>query len=96
MIRLFQVFLWLLNLALGIFYIATLVQLLSKWVGPLAYVLWIVAAPVCSPAILFFPWFEAWVTGEGINQTVFLLWVTWISAQGLALLISLIQARRVH
>lgn len=96
MIRLFQILLWLLNLGMGIFYIATLVQLLSKWVGPLAYALWIIAAPICCPAILVFPWFEAWVTGEGINQISFLLWATWISAQGLALLISLIQARRVR
>ncbi len=60
----------------GIVFLGTVIALLKQYVGVLAYVLWIPAAPILSPGALILPWFSAWVDGSSLNERI--LW-TWAS-----------------
>lgn len=60
----------------GIVFIGTVVALLKQFVGPLAYVAWVLAAPVLSPAALGLPWFVSWVDGEPVNERVVWIWLS--------------------
>lgn len=66
-------------LVIGSIYVGTVIQLLQKSVGFFAYGLWILAAPILSPSLLFLPWFDSWVTGQSVNQRVLWLWGIWIT-----------------
>lgn len=66
-------------IVIGSIYVGTVIQLLQKFVGFFAYGLWILAAPILSPSVLFLPWFDAWVTGHSVNNRILWLWGVWIS-----------------
>lgn len=70
---------YLLSLVIGTIYVGTVIQLLQKYVGFIAYGLWIIAAPILSPAALLLPWFEAWATGHSVNNRILWLWGIWIA-----------------
>jgi hypothetical protein len=57
----------------------TVVDLLESWVGGLAYILWVIAVPLMSPALIVLPWFEAWESGGAVNDNVFMIWVIWVA-----------------
>ena len=78
--KVLQVVFFLLTIVNGLFYFASIITLLQKYVGDIAYVLWIFVAPFLSPAIFGLPWFNAWVTGNAVNVGLFLVWVLWIAA----------------
>ena len=63
---------------MGFVLVADTVELLKMFVGPLAYVGWILVAPILAPAGLFLPWFDAWVFGGGVDPIVFWLWIAWL------------------
>jgi hypothetical protein len=70
---------YLLTMLLGIIYVGDIIILLNKFTGFLGYILWIFVAPILVPAVLFLPWFDAWVTGNGINSRTMWLWGIWMS-----------------
>ena len=78
--KVLQVVFFLLTIVNGLFYFATVIALLQKYVGDIAYVLWILVAPFLSPAIFGLPWFNAWVTGAAVNVGLFLVWALWIAS----------------
>ena len=62
----------------SLIYIATVIELLEQWTGALSYFLWIIVAPVLSPAMLVLPWFDAWVNEENVNSAFLIIWIVFI------------------
>lgn len=58
----------------GIIFLGGVIDLLQQYLGFFAYFLCWFVAPILSPAILFLPWFDAWVVGGSVNDGVLLLW----------------------
>ena len=67
----------------GLIFLGTVIALLKQWVGPLAYILWVVAAPLLSPAALGLPWFVSWVDGESVSERVVWIWLSFYVCMGL-------------
>jgi hypothetical protein len=63
----------LLNLVI---FVGTVVELLYNWVGSFGYILWIVAAPIMSPAMAVLPWFVAGVDGDPVSNGVLTIWLS--------------------
>lgn len=68
-------------------FLGSVVALLKGYVGPLAYVLWMFAAPLLSPAAIGLPWFVAWVYGTEVNDRVFWIWASFFILMGLRALL---------
>lgn len=79
MSKIIPILFYLLSIVIGITYVGTVIELLQKFIGFLAYGLWIIAAPILSPTLLFLPWFDAWVTGHSINTRTLWLWGIWMT-----------------
>ena len=62
----------------GIIFVGTVIELLDQYVGFLSYFLWILVAPIMSPAMIGLPWFDAWVTGGAVNDNIFIIWASFI------------------
>src|SRR5438876_628460 len=70
----------------GIVFLGCVVVLLKHYVGVLAYLLWIPAAPIFSPAFIVLPWFSAWVDGTDVNERIFWLWASFYICVALRLI----------
>ena len=62
----------------GIILIGTTIELLKGYIGVLAYIGWIIVAPILSPSIFALPWFDAWVAGSHVSPAIFWIWLSWI------------------
>ena len=60
---------------LGLMFAGTVVQFLHNYVGFFAYILWIFAVPLLIPAIIVFPWFDAWVMRDSVDPIILYLWI---------------------
>ena len=69
---------YILGLLNVIIFVGAVVELLKGSVGFLAYILWVIVAPIMSPAILALPWFDAWVSDRPVNDIVFVLWLSFV------------------
>ena len=78
MTKIMQVFFFTFSVLVALIFIGTVIELLKHWVGFLAYFLWLLAAPLLSPAMFILPWFDAWVTGSEVNQRLFWIWAVWM------------------
>ena len=84
-----------LTLLLALFLADTVIELLDRWVGWLYYLLFLPVTIVLSPTLLFFPWFEASVSGLGVSHTFLFIWTTWWAGLALCTLIKFL-ARNVQ
>lgn len=63
----------------SIMFLGTVIDLLESYIGIGAYLAAWFVAPILSPAFLFFPWFDAWVTGDAVNSAVLYIWISfWV------------------
>lgn len=92
----FRIAFFLLNLAVGIIFVADVVTLLKGPIGFIANVAWIIVAPLMSPAVLGLPWFDAWVCNCPVNDRIFWIWGTWVTSVLLVWTASLIQRKYMN
>ena len=68
-----------------IVYIGSVIAMLKAWIGCFAYLAWVVVAPLCVPAIIILPWFDAWTADGHVSERVFWAWVLWLAVMAVGI-----------
>lgn len=83
-----------LTFLMAILLIGTTGDLLKKWMGPFASLFGIIVAPIFAPTLIVFPWFQGWVSGQGVNHNAIVIWGAWLLMLLLNVAVNLIDGRQ--
>ncbi|MDD5328045.1 MAG: hypothetical protein PHY02_09590 [Phycisphaerae bacterium] len=70
----YRIFNWAIGLLMAVILIGDDIELFKKFIGVLAYPVGFLLSPIFAPALLFLPWYDAWVNGGAVNRNVLFIW----------------------